>query len=81
MATAKYALGRRSCRGLSGGACGLDFVNDCLARARPQTRFFFRTDVEDLGEAAVMAREIKGRCGRTERPCSRMKPNTLKEIL
>jgi uroporphyrinogen-III decarboxylase len=44
---------------------GLDFVDDCLARARPDTRFFFRTDVEGLDAAVAMAGEIKRRSGRT----------------
>ncbi len=47
-----------------GAAYGLDFVDDCLARARPDTRFFFRTEAEDLHQAAELAREIKKRCVR-----------------
>lgn len=47
-----------------GGTYGLEFVDDCLARAQPETRFFFRTEAEDLGEAADLARQIKRRCGR-----------------
>ena len=43
---------------------GLDFVDDCLALAHPDTRFFFRTDVEGLDEAAEMAGQIRRRCGR-----------------
>lgn len=47
---------------------GLDFVDDCLARAHPSTRFFFRTDVDGLDAAAELAREIRIRCGRASAP-------------
>jgi len=47
-----------------GGEYRLDFVDDCLARSRRDTRFYFRTDVEGLDEAAALARDVKRRCGR-----------------
>jgi uroporphyrinogen-III decarboxylase len=43
----------------------LEFVQDCLRLARPETRFFFITAAPNLDEARRLADEIKGLCGRS----------------
>lgn len=51
-----------------GGANGhpdyLDFVKECLDRARPNTRFFFETGAETIDQARDKADRIKALCGR-----------------
>ena len=43
----------------------LDFVKECMDRARPNTRFFFQTGAEDLDAARAKAEQIKELCART----------------
>jgi uroporphyrinogen-III decarboxylase len=47
-----------------GHATYTGFVEECLALARPDTRFFFIASAPDVAEARALAREIKGLCGR-----------------
>jgi hypothetical protein len=42
----------------------LDFVSECLSRAKPSTRFYFSLGAEDAAQARATLREIKRLCGR-----------------
>ena len=43
----------------------LDFIRDCLRRAKPNTRFFFMLGAEDMSQARELAAQIKQLCGRS----------------
>ena len=47
-----------------GQAYDLDFIRECLRRARPDTRFFFSLGAESFDQARDLARDIKQLCGR-----------------
>lgn len=42
----------------------VELVEECLALARPGSRFFFQADAPDMDEAKRLAAEIRGLCGR-----------------
>ena len=48
----------------TGGDTRIEFVRMALELARPDTRFFFETEAEDVAEARQVCREIKALCGR-----------------
>ncbi len=47
------------------GEVNLDFVEECSGRAKPTTRFFFRSEASGLDEATAVAAKFRRRCRRT----------------
>ncbi len=58
-------IGNRADGQFDGRGSYLDFVQDCLRLARPDTRFFFMTEAPTIDEARQMTFEIKRLCGRS----------------